>query len=211
MVYNLADIILGIIQGKVKDGDIFESNSGFRIIYKDGVLCWLTSGGYIGSAVVINDETVNEVFNKVAYRRKRFIEFAEALELIAKGKGVTFIVEDSREYVVDSLDALDEIICDKEYLGDLYNATIFVEDETELVETDEADGLDEDSVRKLTKADVYNIHHLYHFVGWAVPYIAKQYNISERMVYYILKGERWQDVYKLFHDDFDVASQDYHK
>lgn len=66
-----------------------------------------------------------------------------------------------------------------------------------------------DCGKKLTEGDAYNIHHLYHFVKIPVAEIAKEYHISERMVYYILDGGHWADVFKKFHKDYCIVKDDY--
>jgi hypothetical protein len=227
---TLVDIIVAIAHELVKDGDIFETSSGHRVIYRDGVLCWLTSGGYIGSAVTITDENIKETFNKVTNIKEKKISFTEALPMIAEGKEVKIVVG-GRDYIIDSFIDLDDIIEEKEFFEDVYKADCFVQVEEKNEQSKSSNltlpivldmaQLDEALVevgkvfsnvgysKKLTGADAYNIHHLYHFVKKPVKEIAEEYGVSERMIYYVLDGTHWQEVHEQFHKDYDVVTDDY--
>lgn len=225
---TLVDIVSGILTGKVQDGDIFETASGHRVIYRDGVLSWMTSGGYIGSAVTVTEDVIEEIFSKVTDEIK--ISFVEALPLIADGKEVRGLV-DGREYILTSLEDVDSLVTDKEYLADVYNGVFFVRDEKEKARDQKAEqsitfpvvlGFEKmeqvfaelgkalsGNSKKLTGADAYNIHHLYHFVKMPVKEIADKYGVSDRMIYYVLDGTHWAEVHEQFHTDFDVVQEDY--
>ncbi|WP_335556823.1 hypothetical protein [Neobacillus vireti] len=131
--YNLKHIIAWIENGELVEGDLFETASGWKAVYKNGALRWVTLGGYVGSTVAITEETIKEVFY-----------FKSA-----------------------------------------------------------------DPVRKLNEGSVYNIHHQYHFAKRPVAEIAEEKGVSQRMIYYILEGKRWADVYEIFHKDYDVVIDDY--
>lgn len=63
---RLQDIISGISSGFVKEGDVFEAQSnGDRLIYKEGVLAWLTIGGYVSSIVTVTSENINEEYRRI--------------------------------------------------------------------------------------------------------------------------------------------------
>jgi hypothetical protein len=235
--YNLGDIIFAIMHGDIKEGDILESNSGFRVTYRDGVLSWLTSGGYIGSAVTITEDSLQEVFAKVKSFKEKRISFTEALPLIAEGKEVRVVVEGSREYIISDLDDMDEMIQNREFFVDVIEADYFVEVEVAekeekaeqslrnrltniltmpvVVDASKLDELFAEMSRELRKSkkllphDAYNIHHLYHFVKKPVKEIAEQYRVSERMIYYVLDGTHWAEIHEQFHRDYDLVSDDY--
>lgn len=243
--FTFHEVVIGIIVGDVKDGDEFVTSSGFKAVYKDGVLAWVTHGGYIGSPVAVTAENMAETFAKIKKVVEQEISFHEAVQLIDEGVTVRIDVDGS-EYFVSDFTEFDELISTKEYFEDVYNGSYFVEvDETplaipsiagegqELTEEDiryieqelipailaelgmmpeavEVEPMPETSKgKKLTEADAYNIHHKYHFVKQSVTDIADEYDITPRMVYYILDGTHWFNVYEAFHTDYDIVADDY--
>lgn len=220
--FTLHETVIGILVGDIKEGDKFTTSSGFNAVFKDGKLSWVSQNGYVLSPVSVSTENLKEDFFLQGSSRVE-ISFADALDFLAMGDKVIVDVEGKgREYEVTSLSGLDEVI-EKEYFADLYHSQWYVEatdeemkvvaevmKEVELPFTD----LEEDTVsvgKKITEAEAYNIHHLYHFAKFSVAQIADKYGISTRMVYYILDGQRWEEAYNEFHIDYDIVKDDYVK
>jgi hypothetical protein len=124
--FNFHEVVIGILVGDVAEGDTFTTTSGFKAVYKDGVLSWVTQGGYVGSPVAVTAEVLDEVFYMETKFEMAEVDFKDALDFIKMGTEVLFVIE-GREYTVDSFEELDELISSKEYFEDVYNAGIYVE------------------------------------------------------------------------------------
>lgn len=133
---RLDDIITGIIIGLVKEGDIFKTTNSGKVIYKDGILSWLTVGGYVSSPVAVNSESVDEHYRRVQ-------EVVEVTNISHNAYG-----------------------------------------------------------KKLTESDAHDILIKYHFKQRHVTGLAEDYKVSVRMIYYIIDGVHWRDVYDSFHEKY---------
>ena len=229
-VFTLLDILTGIKEKVVTDGDMFETQSGLHAIYKDGVLAWVTSGGYLASAISVTDENMSEVFNFIINNNNIKISFAEAVDLLAKGITVKI-----GQHELISLDDLEDVIYKHEYLKDMYEMECFV-DGSHLEPTAEPDpevdlpfipnDLDvpyvapkelayqnelSQSGKKLTGSDAFSILHQYHFTKVSVIDLACRFEVSTRMIYYVIDGTHWTEVHEQFHKDYCVVKDDYIK
>ncbi|MGG4390504.1 hypothetical protein ABEU97_20440 [Priestia megaterium] len=203
---TITALIKGVLIGEVQNGDTFETGSGHKVVYRNGVLSWVTSGGYIGSAVTLTEENMLETFTKVTDEKE--VSFLEALPLIAEGTEVRLELE-SREYVVKDLEELDALI-EKEYMWEIYNnAECYVKDK---VEPKEIKGIAIHNggyieikptvTKKLDSKDAYDILYKYTIMNASVKDLAEEYDVSDRMIYYILDGTHWHDVHKQFHERY---------
>jgi len=122
--FNLLDILTGINEKVVVDGDMFETDSGSHAVYKDGALVWLTSGGYVSSIISVTDENMSEVFNFMTKGNDVKISFAEAIDFLAKGINVK--IGDYGN--INTLDDLEDVLINHEYLRDMYEMACFVDD-----------------------------------------------------------------------------------
>ncbi|MCM3639679.1 hypothetical protein M4D68_00770 [Priestia aryabhattai] len=211
--YTLIDIVVGIHSGSIVEGDTFKTDSGHRVIFRNGVLAWVTSGGYIGTAVTVTEENIAESFEKIS--EEQIVSFPEAMELLAQCKQIR-VELDSRDYVLNDLEELDALV-EKEYIWELYrNGVYYVvgeQAETEPVKTLgltingkgflelSGDGTVkiQNTKGQLDSKDAYDILHKYHVMNASVKDLAEEYDVSERMIYYVLDGTHWNDAHTEFH------------
>lgn len=204
--YTLTEIIAGIRSNAFINGDVLENSLGEKATIQDNSFLWLTGTGYVSTPVAITADTVTDVWRKVGAKFDKEITFAESIEFLAKGEQVQYRVNeetiDSATYTIENLGELDSLI-DREYIKDLYNGKTFVSsktaDETAVEKTTDSVG------RKINEVDVRRIHELSH-AGFTAATLAERFNITVRMVYYILDGTYWNNVYKEFNRSLITGS-----
>ncbi|WP_440614746.1 hypothetical protein [Bacillus subtilis] len=200
--YTLSQIVERMERGLLPEGAVFCQNStGDKMIYDGDSLRWLTVNNYISATVTITEEAIKDTFTLLTAQKKK-LTMLEALPYIAEGKRVTIDME-HKQYTVDNLSELEDVIECHEFLVELYESAVYY------VEEDETEKPSTVTAKTLSEGDVYNIHHLYHFVKKPVSEIAVEKGVSERMVYYILEGKRWDFVYRKFHSDYCIVKDDY--
>lgn len=220
--FKFHEVVIGIIVGDIKEGTKFKTSTGFDAVYKNGMLSWVTSGGYIGSPVAVTQEILGETFSVPNPVTTKELTFFEAMQYIAEGDAVEVDV-DGRLYTVDCFGDLDNLLSNHEYIKDVYKAKFTVELESaevnELPFSDEPEPDTEDTAfaktatlgKKLGRQEAWEILNKYHFTKQSVEQLANRYEVSTRMIYYILDGTHWKDVHQLFHNDYDVVKDDYIK
>lgn len=220
--YSLLEILNYISANELSDGDRIINSKGQQAVYKDGGLYWLTDSRYISNPVSITAEAFGIGWQRVGTGLR--IDFPEAMAYLYEGVEVTFTLNHSI-YKVDSIEAFEKKVMPKEYLTDVYNASIRVaveeQEQTSVEEEEPFNNLKaiynkfvantvalEDKEpevaeystqgKKITGGEVIAIHKQYHEQSESVANIAKSFDISERMVYYILEGIHWKDAYKMY-------------
>lgn len=204
--YTLTEIIAGIRSNAFINGDVMENSLGEKATIQDNSFLWLTGTGYVSTPVAITADTVTDVWRKVGAKFDKEITFAESIEYVATGEEVKYHVNagtnNSSVYIIDNLMELDDLISSV-YVKDLYNGKTFVSSKTAGETTVEKTA---DSVgRKVTEEDVRRIHELSH-AGFTAATLAERFNITVRMVYYILDGTYWNNVYKEFNRSLITGS-----
>lgn len=232
--FKLHELVIGVMVGDVSEGDEFITSSGFKAVYKDGALTWVTQAGYVGAKVAITKESLAETFTKVNGQEIEKISFVDALPLIAEGVSVT-IDMGHEQYTVNSLGELEDVIEFKEFLADLYKTPCYITlanpavakpvpfemtaDDLQYVEKElvpailkELEAVTADKAgKKLSAGDAYAILHQYHFVKRSATSIADAYQVSPRMIYYIIDGTYWTEIHDTFHKEYCVVKEDYLK
>lgn len=206
--FDLVEIVQDLTEGKLLKGSVLVNKSGQKVTVKDGSLFWLTDAGYISTPVAITLETLKDEWALEYPKLTKQVTFSEAVDQLYLGERVLFVVDHGREYEMDSLDMLEAVLEDQEFLRRMYESEIYileVQDIPDIAAESLADDITETFGRKLSESDVYRIHHLRHFVGATVESIATEYLVTMRMVYYILDGTYWNNVYKEFHSEFAEA------
>lgn len=236
--FTLIDIVTGIHSGRIVEGDTFKTDSGHRVIFRNGVLAWVTSGGYIGTAVTVTEENIAESFEKIS--EEKTVSFPEAMKLLAENRQIRVELE-GRHYILNDLEELDALV-EKEYVWELYRNGVYyvVGEQAEKVEPKNIKGIaihnggyidlknkevDEplktlglgindkgflelkgdgtvkiqNTKGQLDSKDAYDILHKNHVMNASVKDLAEEYNVSERMIYYVLDGTHWNDAYTEFH------------
>lgn len=231
--FKFHELVIGIIVGDVNEGDTFKTLSGSRVIFKDGMLSWVTQGGYLSTPVAITEETIEETF--FLEDKVKELSFFEAMQYIAEGDEVTVVVE-GRPYYLSSLDDMDTLIEENEYFQDVYKAkfttkveksNIPTQDDSIIINTGDGtlgavtkfnnkvdsilSGTSDSYSKKLTRNDAWSILHSYHFSKVPVVKLAQQYGVSDRMIYYVIDGTHWTDVHEEFHADYCMVKDDYRK
>lgn len=195
---KFSDIVEAINQGGIKEGTVFNGENGEQIVYTDKALRYLTSSGFVSTIVSVTDENVTQGWTvKESSKKSEPKTLLEALPHIANGERVAIVVHYNavktagQEYEVSSLVQL-EAVLNKEYLSDLYkHADFYV-----LSEDKEAGDSGRESVgRKITATEAFQIHVDRKHFHKPVAVIADEYGITTRMVYYILDGTYWADVW----------------
>lgn len=210
---TLGEVVSGISSGELAEGTVFNNSLGTKAVVSGGSLLWVLENGYVSTPVSITNDTVTDVWALVSNVDLVEVTFTEALDLVAEGTKVTLETVDLERFEVNDLVDLDQIIGGVVDLEVLYYGKAFYEIPKRITAgTINAEKATAISVgKKLERADAHRIHHLKHFVGKTAESIALEFGVSTRMVYYILDGTYWNDVYKEFQADFDVAVEDYIK
>lgn len=222
-IKTLGEVVNGIASGDLAENTVLANSSGTKAVVSNGSLLWLTSAGYVSTPVSISNDTITEVWVVEKATVTKEVSFTEGVDLVAKGKTVTFVSSDDGFFEVSRLRDLEELITKDSTLDALYYGSAFYEEETVISSINADNGsvrinagtinvgdVDITNVgKKLEGSDVHRIHHLKHFLGKTAESIALEYGISTRMVYYILDGTYWNDIYHVFHETFDVATGDY--
>ncbi|WP_407708510.1 hypothetical protein ACIU4M_00665 [Bacillus altitudinis] len=194
MALSIVDIIKGISSGQVKDGDTFSNESGFKMIWKSGVLRWVVGGGYAGAPVSVTDEHIHSKFTLIERSNLVEVGFDAAMYILSKEKDIELRLA-HRTYQMKSLYDFEDVIVSKENLADVYENGKFYKEEGDMQPPAQKVKHNE----KLTHEDAFSIHHKYHVNKRSALSIAEEYGISDRMVYYILDGTHWLSAYQAFH------------
>lgn len=219
LLTTFVELVESIFSEEVENGDVFVATDGTEIVYKDGALRYLTSGGVITSTVAVTDDNLNSLwYRKEAKPELKKVTFLEAVRYLAEErKEVSIVVHYDKEhnsngsYTVSNLYEFEELL-KYEYLYDLYfNSEYYLTEAFEVEQEVEPEKSRESIGRKITAQDAYKILHQRHFLQRSVASLAEEYGITTRMVYYVLDGTYWKEVYDMFHEDFDVAIEDYRK
>lgn len=219
--FKFHEVVIGIIVGDIEEGTKFKTSTGFDAVYKNGMLSWVTSGGYIGSPIAVTQEILGETFSVPNPTEIKELSFFEAMQYLAEGDAVTLDMGHG-EYKLEKLKDLDDVVTLHEYFSDIYKGRYYVELESaeEVLDVPFSDEPESEDTafaktaplgRKLSKQEAWEILNKYHFTKQTVEQLANRYAVSARMIYYILDGTHWKEVHKLFHTDYDVVKDDYIK
>lgn len=206
------EVVIGINVGDVEEGTEFKTSSGFHALYKNGVLRWVTNGGYVGSPVTVSKENIAEVFTVLEPEAYEKISFTDAMQYLAEGDTVSLLLE-GREYDVSNFTELDDLISNHEFFADVYKATFTVPVEKKAVELPfsedekEPEPVPDVHSKKLTHVEAYSILHAYYISKVPVIQLAFDYEVSTRMIYYILDGTNWGNVHKQFKRDLSIMQE----
>lgn len=212
--FKFHEVVIAINVGDIAEGDVLLTASGAKAVLKEGVLTWVTTGGYASTPVAVSIENMNELFLLEKNEDKVEYIFSDAVHFLADGLQMTMVV-DNREYPVSSYDDLDSIIETQEYFSDVVTAKfialqsdlekVYPSVSTEpVIAQDAVAGILADieelskSGKKLTAEDAHEILFGFNCLSIPVTTLAEDFEVSPRMIYYILDGTHWAEVHEKY-------------
>lgn len=190
--YNILELLETYAEGRLKEGAVIKAvEDGSSYTFKKGNLHHLTSAGYVTSPVEVTVE-LTELLFIVESKEYTPVGFMEAMRLLGENQPVYVEDGSAKRLILD----IESLINRDEYSSiSLYEAVF---ENVYFKEADKAVPKTETNKHKLTEADAYTILEAYHKLGRTVPDLAYMYDVTTRMIYYILDGTYWADVYNRY-------------
>lgn len=217
-------VTMTLINDEVENETVFVNKTGDRIVYIDGALRHLLRNGIVSSPVTLTNDIVSAEWHTIDAYTTVKITMGEALERLSKREPVRVIVNlnisrtiENDLGTIDSLTQLNEMIAEGIVsLYELYHQAKFCFEKKEEQPRVQKDTYSVDTTtpkkhsgRKLTEGEAEAILYDRHYNKKSVKDIAEKYGVTERMVYYVLDGTYWFNVWKEFHAIYDIVVDDY--